>query len=130
LNYRNLDEEMYQDFKLCDCLKPSEICLVVEQLTERGLVRKFHKHVPKSRVNQGADARVLHALFMRFSGADADTIVNSYLNKRKPVPERPHVVWAYPEPGVLRTYCGSMAVGDTIAWSDRVTSWDSFRQTD
>ncbi len=110
---------MYEHHKLCDRLKPSEICVVVEQYTEGIFIRKFHEHVPKSRLSIDARINLLRALVIHFSGLGAETIVRCFLNKRGKTPaanDSLRIETSYPEPGVLRDYCGS----NTVAWSDQV----------
>ncbi len=119
---------MYENHKLCDSLKPSEICLVVEQYTEGIYIRKFHEHVPKHRLSNSARTNLLRTLVLHFSGASAEAIVSSSLNKRGRSPPAMTFQWAtsYPEPGVLRFYWGT----DTIAWSDQVIVPEKFRAAD
>jgi len=116
---------MYENYKLCALLKPGETCLVVEQYRVGEMVRKFHEHVPKYRLNNDARANLLRALVLHFSGASAETIMRSSLNNRGHEPLAVSFRWhtSYPEPGVLRTYCGT----DTTAWSDHVIAPDKFR---
>ncbi len=118
---------MYENHKLCDSLKPSEICLVVEQYTEGIYIRKFHEHVPKHRLSNSARTNLLRTLVLHFSGASAEAIVSSSLNKRGRSPPAMPLLWAtsYPEPGVLRSYRGT----DTVAWSDQVITPEKFRRS-
>jgi hypothetical protein len=65
--------------------------------------------------------------FDGFSGFGPDMIVDAYLNSRGKDPRdlgvfQIHV--AYPEPGVIRRYCGT----DTRAWVDEVISSRDFRK--
>jgi len=118
---------MYENYKLCDRLRPSEICLVVEQYDEGKNIRKFHQHVAKSRLSRDARINLLRTLVLHFSRVQAETIVRCYLNARARVPsadERLRIVQSYPEAGVIRFYCGS----DTVAWSDQVIIEKDFRQ--
>jgi hypothetical protein len=120
---------MYERYKLCDHLKPSEVCLVVEQYTEGTFIRIFHQHVPKSRLSDDARRNLLRALVIRFSGIGAETVVHCYLNERGLVPAADNSLKmdvSYPEPGVLRLYCGA----NTKAWSDQVIAKWKFRQPD
>ena len=116
---------MYTNHELCDRLTYSETCLVVEQYQEGVFIRKFHEHVPKHRLSKDGRIHLLRALVIHFSGVGAETILRCYLNERgkTPVANRLRVVTSYPEPGVLRTYCGS----DTSAWSDQVIVKEKFR---
>ena len=110
---------MYENHKLCADLTPSEFCLVVEQYKEGVYIRKFHEHVPKSRLSQDAQTNLLRALV---------PILRCYLNKRgkTPAANRIRFETTYPEPGVLRRYFGT----DTIAWSDQVIVPEKFRAAD
>ena len=119
---------MYENYKPCDSLKPSEICLVVEQHTEGIYVQKFHEHVPKYRLSNSARTNLLRTLVLHFMGASAETMVRSNLNERGRSPPAMTFPWttSYPEPGVFRTYCG----GNTKAWSDQVISPYKFRRSD
>lgn len=120
---------MYDNYKLCPDLRPAEICIVVEQYHDGKFERRFHRHVRKSRLPELSRGELLRALVARFHGGAGmgfDLIVSCYLNTRAKEP--PHandleIVSAYPEPGVLRHYCG----GNTHAWCDIVISPMYFR---
>jgi hypothetical protein len=116
---------MYENHKLCPDLKPKEVCLVVEQYHEGTIGRKYHLHVPKYRLSEDALAYLLKTLVLKFANNEPLTIVRSFLNSRGRHPSAHsfnfHVT--YPEPGVLRKYCG----GDTCAWADQVVMPSSFR---
>lgn len=118
---------MYENYKLCDKLKPREICLVVAQY-ERGIFkRKFHDHVPRSRLSNDERINLLRALVVKFSGISAETIVRCHLNakgKTPPADRGLRIVVAYPERGVMRSYCGT----NTKSWSDEVIQSDKFRR--
>ncbi len=121
---------MYENYKLCDRLKPSEVCLVVEQYNAKGtFTRKFHEHAPKSRLSDDARRNLLRALVIHYSGIGAETIVRCYLNTRGRTPAADNslrMVTSYPEPGVLRSHCGT----NTRAWSDQVIASVKFRRPD
>jgi hypothetical protein len=72
---------MYERHKLCDRLKPSEICLVVEQYREGVYLRKFHEHIKKSGLNSDTRINLLRALVIYFSGSNAETIVRCHLGE-------------------------------------------------
>jgi hypothetical protein len=117
---------MFDNYNLCDSLTPLDTCFVVEKYDNGTFIRKFHEHVPKSRLSADARTSVLRALVMHFSGMGAESIVRCHLNKRGRTPafdNRLFMVVSYPEPGVLRTYCGA----NTIAWSDQVIVPTKFR---
>ena len=70
-------------FKLCPDLLGTDVCLVVEQYREGDFERRFHKHVPRALLSDGARAELLRALVARFSeraGPSAEQIVSVYLN--------------------------------------------------
>jgi hypothetical protein len=124
---------MCEDFKPCDVLNSSEYCLVVEQYTNGMIERKFHKHVPKSRISKDMLDSLLRALLVRFSEIGAETIVHAHLNKRgfrrghaetmvqarlnkreykPPADESFYITRRNSEAGARRTYCGC----NTIVW--------------
>lgn len=116
---------MYEGHKLCEDLDTSTICLVVEQYSEGKFMRAFHTHVPKSRLSHEARSQLLRALVVSFSRMGPESIVNHYVNRRGKEPPTVDFMWqtTYPEPGVLRTYCGT----NTKAWSDEVICKSKFR---
>jgi hypothetical protein len=121
---------MYENYKLCDSLKPSEICLVIEQCNDGVFTREFHEHVPKWRISDEACVSLLRAFVIRFwgfSGMGVEQIVRCHLNAQSQTPAADkslRITVSYPEAGVLRKYCG----GNTVAWFDRVFSPKDFRQ--
>jgi hypothetical protein len=116
---------MYDNHKLCGELKSKEICLVVEQYHEGKIERKYHQHVAKHGLSETSLQFLLQALVMKFENNEPLTIVRSFLNDRGENPSARKFMWhvTYPEPGVLRKYCG----GDTSAWADEVVLPSSFR---
>ena len=117
---------MFENYKLCDGLKPAETCLVVEQYVEGSFTRRFHKHVPAHRLSNDARVNLLRALVVQFASLGPETLVRCYLNTKGGTPSADNslpIVVSYPEPGVLRTYCGT----NTKAWSDQVIAPGSFR---
>ena len=117
---------MYDDFKLCDTLKPSEICIVVEQYRQGPFVRLYHQHIPKSRTSHDDRIQLLRTLVMHFEGYGPDKIVRSFLNNRRGDPPRNRgldITFRHSEPGANRYYCGT----DTKAWFDIVIDPKQFR---
>jgi len=116
--------------KLCSELRPDELCIVLEQYHEGKFERQFHEHVPRSRLSAESKINLLRALVVRFygfTGMGAEQIVRVHLNAKGKVPSRNvalRIHTSYPEPGVLRQYCG----GDTAAWADEVIAPASFRR--
>ena len=118
---------MYENHKLCSSLTPKQICLVVEQYKEGEITRKYHEHVPKYRLSDESRRNLLRALVISFSGMSPESIVRCYLNDRGSLPSANlslPVIVKYPEPGVLRHYCGT----NTVAWSDQVIVLEDFRR--
>jgi hypothetical protein len=117
---------MYENHKLCDELKPKEICIVVEQYHEGVISRKYHQHVAQHRLSETSLQYLLQALVMKFENNEPLTIVRSFLNERGKNPSAHKFFWQVtrPEPGVMRKYCG----GNTCAWADQVVQPSSFRR--
>lgn len=121
---------MYDGFSLSDSLEKGKVEVVVEQYERGAFVRLYSALVPAHRLSKEAKNNLLKSLICRFNGKTGlgfEHIVQSYLNSRGKTPPSHdpfqfHV--AYPEPGVLRTYCGT----DTLAWIDEVVSPTTFRQ--
>ena len=106
---------MYENFKLCPELRPSETCLVLEQYVGGYFERRFHMHVPSSRVSKAELGNLLRALVIRFyegEGMGPEHIVQLHLidRKKKTALNSLSIHHSRPEPGVLRFYCGSNTV--------------------
>jgi hypothetical protein len=117
---------MYDNYKPCPSLQPSEVCFVVEQYNAGNFETVFHTHVPSHRISNDARIHLLKALVVKFGGMSPELVVSSYLNNRAKTPsasEALRIVTSYPEPGVLRCYCGA----NTKAWSDQVIVASKFR---
>jgi hypothetical protein len=118
---------MHENFKLCEKLKPHELCIVIERYNEGDVSREFHEHLPSVRLSKDAQGQLLRALVIRFSAMSARTIVRNHLNTRGKSPPAENDLrfhQTYPEPGVIRFYCG----GNIKAWSDKVILPSQFRQ--
>jgi hypothetical protein len=119
---------MYNNFKLCDKLKARQICIVVERYGDGQYTREFHEHVPSVRLSNDSRVHLLRALVIRFSPFSAETVVRCHLNGRGRIPPADHgnlrFHITYPEPGVLRSYCGT----NILAWSDQVIVPSQFRE--
>ena len=117
----------YEKYKLCPTLKPRDVCIVLEQYEDGFFIRRFHEHVPASRISTAKRLGMHRELVIAGSGMGFESIVHTNLNGRGSSPPaeqgtlRVHI--SYPEPGVLRTYCG----GNTKAWSDEVIRPGEFR---
>jgi|SRR5215470_6757959 len=120
----------YDSYKLCPKLTPRNTCFVLELYVAGEFEERFHTHVPNYRLPQDTRSDVLRALVMRFHGGDgmsAEDIVRAHLNERGKTPSkdtRLRIVSSFPEPGVLRFYCGT----NTRAWCDHVFRPEEFRQ--
>ncbi|MHC4040607.1 hypothetical protein RAD10_03120 [Bradyrhizobium sp. 23AC] len=116
---------MDEAFELCPDLKAKELCLVVRRYHHGKFTRAYHQHIPQHRISDEALSYLLPALVMKFENNEPLTIVRSFLNKRGKDPAAFTFRWevAYPEPGVLRKYCGT----DTCAWVDQIISRSKFR---
>ena len=119
----------YENIKLCPDWKTQELCLVVEQYKEGVFERVYHLHIPQRRISQSSLSELLRSLVCRFDGFTGlgfETIVAAYLNDRKGGLSKRNpfqMTTSYPEPGVLRLYCGT----NTITWADRVIVPSKFR---
>lgn len=117
---------MYEGYKLCADLRASDICIVVEMYGAGKFTREFHYHIPKHRISNEARLALLRSLVVKFGAFSPEHLAHCHLNDRGKEPPAARglmIVTSYPEPGVLRTYCGT----DTKAWSDQVISSRSFR---
>jgi hypothetical protein len=117
---------MYDGYKLCETLKPKEYCIIVEQYKGGLFEQKFHEHIGAHRLSEESLQYLLPALVMKFEEMLAMTIFRSHLNRCGKNPPRQDFTWRvnYPEPGVLRKYCGT----NTLAWADLVIRADQFRK--
>ena len=120
---------MYENHKLCPTLKDRELCFVVEQYVKGHFERLFHMHVSRFRLAHDTKLSLLRALVARFFDGQAmppEWIVQGHLNSRGKEPSALgyfRTVASYPEPGVIRYYCGS----NTTSWVDEVIRPFSFR---
>jgi hypothetical protein len=107
-------------------LKPKQYCIMVEQYKDGFFERKFHEHVAARRLSEESLQQLLPALVMKFEEMLPMTIFRSHLNGRGKNPPHQTFMWHvnYPEPDVLRKYCGT----DTVAWADLVIRADQFRK--
>jgi hypothetical protein len=119
--------QIYSGHKLCNELKLTDICLVVERYQAGAYTREFHHHVRKSRLSKDALLELLRALALHFGAINPHDLVRCYLNSKTQTPPPDHrfaVKMDYPEPGVLRQYRGK----NVIAWSDQVILPGKFRR--
>ena len=75
----------YENYRLCSELRPKETCVVLEQYVLGEFERRFHMHVPKTRLSQESKSGLLRSLVMRFYGNEgmgAEHIVTLHLNSR------------------------------------------------
>lgn len=122
----------YSGFLLCPELIPDYRCIRLRKYNSGSgpaYDDLFHEHIPKHRVSEDAAVELLRALVLVYSGAEAPSIVRSHLNGRGHEPPRDtrlRIAFEYPEPGVMRKYCGT----DVHAWIDTVLKADHFRKRD
>ena len=119
---------MYSGFQLCETLKPKERCIRLRAYNEGRFDDMYHEHIPVHRLGDVACIEMMKALVVRFSGVSAEYMVRNYLNTRRGRPLRAdefrfHI--EYPEPGVIRRYCGT----NVQTWTDRVIIRAKFRQS-
>ena len=120
-------DQMYENYRLCDKLKPREICFVVEQYDQGKFHRQFHQHVRESRLSDDSRSNLLRALVIKFSAISAEMVVRCHLNEKGKHPADKtslSVFVTHPERGVRRSCCGT----NTKAWSDEVDQPNEFRQ--
>ena len=117
---------MYENFELCPGLKAKEMCIVVREYQDGQFYRRFHEHIPKHRISEEGLSAMLQALVLKFQNNEPMTIMRSFLNTRGKEPSAYTFVWqvTYPEPGVLRKYCGT----NVCAWADQVIEPANFRK--
>jgi hypothetical protein len=119
-----------ESHRLCSELRPSELCIVVEQCRDGLIERPFHQHIPETRLSTEAKIdllRSLVALWSGWSGLSTEQIMRTYLNTRSKQPAAsgaPRIMTSYPEPGAMRYCCGA----DTKAWIDVVIEPVQFRK--
>jgi hypothetical protein len=119
---------MYHRHKLCQTLKPKELCFKGYSYREGKVSEKLHEHVPEPRISQESALEALRALVGHFAGWPGIFILHARLNNRSGAPERyPSFVMdtSYPEEGVVRF---SVSSGNDWAWFDRVINAHDFRK--
>src|SRR6266705_1452265 len=110
---------MYTGFQLCGGLEPRMRCIRLRRYNSGQFEELHHEHVPAHRISEGNCIEMMKALVLRFSEAGPEQIVRANLNERGKEPRAANpfqIVVEYPEPGVLRKYCGT----NVQAWSDAV----------
>lgn len=120
---------IYENFDLCPDLLSGEKCIVLRRYASGNYERLIHEHVPSHRLSKDNTINLLKTLVIgsvRRSDDEIPSIVGYYLNGRgqKPARRSIPITPAYPEPGVLRIYCGT----NTMAWCDEVVAEDSYRK--
>ena len=117
----------YDGYRLCPELRPSELCIVVEQYRGGLFERRFHQHIPGARLSTEAKIDLLRSLVALWSGLSAEQIVRAYLNTRSTRLDGSgalRIMTGYPEPGAMRYSCGAT----TTAWIDVVINPAQFRK--
>ncbi len=90
--------------------------------------QRFHEHVTALDLAEKRVAELLRSLVFRYEEAAGERIVSAYLTHRGRAAKLAHpyqIHVTYPEPGVIRRYCGG---GDALAWVDWVVDPMSFRR--
>jgi hypothetical protein len=119
---------MYSGYQLREILEPTERCVRLRAYKNGQYEDLYHEHIPVHRLGDDACVEMMKALVVRFSGFSSEYIVQNYKNKRGGQPRRANEFQfhtEYPEPGVIRHYCGT----NVQTWSDRVISREKFRQS-
>ncbi len=120
--------ETHSHFQICPSLTPKEKCVRIRKYKEGQFQEIFHEHVPARRLAQAATSELLWTLVLRYEEAAARQIVQSYLSRRGYQAKADHPLQVrveYPEPGVMRSYCG----GNVLAWIDTVVNSTDFRRS-
>jgi hypothetical protein len=109
----------------CNDLKPKTLCVRVRRYQSGKFEELYHEHVPAYRLSRPKSIEMMKAMVLRFSGCGAYEVLRSYLNTRsmEPAAYPFQITVEYPEPGVLRTYCGT----SVQVWCDSVISPVNFR---
>ena len=118
---------MYSNVQICPDLRRHQKCIRVVEYNQGRFINRFHKHVPKHKLAKKSHWALLRNLVLRYEEASTDQIVDVYLTRRgnaARVAHRFRIVVDYPEPGVVRDYCGT----DVSAWIDTVVVSDHFRR--
>ena len=119
---------MYSHVQICPGLTPDEKCIRAVEYNQGRFIKRFHKHVPRHKLAKKTHWALLRNLVLQLEGAKAAQIVDVYLTRRgkaAKVAHRHRIVVDYPEPGVVRDYCGT----DVLAWIDTVVRPDGFRRS-
>jgi hypothetical protein len=121
---------MYSGFQICGALKPKVKCIRLRKYNAgqgNPYTELFHEHVPEHRISEDNAVEMMKAMVLRYQKAPASYIMCCYLNNRgkEPASCNPfQIVVDYPEPGVVRKYCGT----DFQAWVDTVIAPRQFRR--
>jgi hypothetical protein len=127
---RMSDTHFHSNFEICLDLKFGEKCIVLQRYSRDCHKRLVHEHVPSKRLSKNITINLLKSLVIgsvRRSDDEIASIVGYFVNDRgrKPARRVLPITCEYPEPGVLRTYCGT----NIMAWCDEVVSKGDFRQS-
>ena len=117
---------MYSGFQLCHDLQPKQRCFRLREYNQGTFDDVFHEHIPAHRISKDNAIQMMKSLVLRYENAHAERILRSYLNSRgrNPAACDPFQIGVeYPEPGVMRTYCGT----NVQAWMDEVLVPGDFR---
>jgi hypothetical protein len=120
-------DQMYSGFQLCNDIEPKQKCFRLRRYNQGVFEDVFHEHIPKHRISLDSSIEMMKALVLRYEEFAAPYIIRCYLNSRGRNPAAINllrIVIEYPEPGVIRRYCGN----DVQVWMDEVIAPEKFRQ--
>ncbi len=121
---------MYSGVQICKTLMPNMKCIRLRKYNHgQGdpFNELFREHIPGHRISADASIEMMKALVLRYEEVDASYILHCYVNNRgrDPAFHDPfRINIEYPEPGVLRKYCGI----NVQAWLDTVIAPEQFRK--
>jgi len=117
---------MYSNYELCPDLRVKEKCIRTRRYSNGTYTDLNHFHVPSYRLKKVDHASLLKVLVAFETTEVFENYVRCFLNSRGKAPAPLNLSFAveYPEPGVIRTYCG----GDFCAWIDEVIVPNEFRK--
>ncbi len=121
--------QTYTRYQLCDELEPKQRCFRLRRRNGLEFEDLFHEHVPRHRISEDRALAAMKALIFSNQKAPDWQILHSYLNERGSAPpkfDRLPIHIDYPEPGVMRTHCGT----EISVWMDHVIApWDFRKET-
>ena len=119
--------DLHSGFQLCPSLTSAETCIRLRDYKRGAFLDVYHEHVKAHELRDSAITDLLRTLVLRHEEATARQIAHSYLTRRGKKGKFAHpldITVEYPEPGVIRRYCG----GNIQAWIDAVITPEEFRK--